>query len=235
MIMTKPISWSSLPHGEQALATLSPYIAEQVTQVFGYHFLKLGALSSEVDTSKSSIAHQFSIVETGDATVNAAYTHLPLQKRSVDCVLSALLLEFESNPYRVLREISRVLISGGHLILIGCNPISPLSLGKVSPKHRQQCPWNGRFFTAHRVRDWLEVLGYQVIEQKKLVYHSLVGKFNDNSLLQQWMKNWLPFSGAFYVITAKKVECPLTPSKASKKKRATNWSTAPSAGRVNRS
>ncbi|RLV61197.1 class I SAM-dependent methyltransferase [Parashewanella curva] len=234
MITSKPKSWLELPSGEQALRSLCPYINEQMSQVFGYHLLKLGALSSELDTKKSSIAHHFSIVEKGNASLLADYTHLPLQKRSIDCVLAALLLEFETNPYRVLREVSRVLISGGHLILVGCNPLSPLLVGKASPKHRQLYPWNGRFFTAHRVRDWLEVLGYQVIDQKKEVYHPLIGKFSDNSLWQQWMRNWLPFSGSFYVIIAKKVECPLTPSKAWKKQRATNWSTAPSAGRVNR-
>ncbi|MGB0894710.1 MAG: class I SAM-dependent methyltransferase [Parashewanella sp.] len=232
MTKFKPTTWEQLPHGDVVKETIEQQLACSLSQAFGYHLLKLGPLSAAMNTHTSSIDHQFSLSETPLAHVLADYTHLPIANHSIDCVLANLLLEFETNPFKVLREINRVMIAGGHLIIVGCNPISSLAIGKFLPRKRHGFPWSGRFFSPERVRDWLEVLGFQVIEQKRIIYHSLLGNYADNTFLQSWMHSWLPFMGSFYVINARKIECPLTPSHIWKKKRAPNWSTAPIAGRT---
>ncbi|MCL1078674.1 SAM-dependent methyltransferase [Parashewanella spongiae] len=228
----KPKSWSAIPNGDDVKNALNESISKMMPSMFGYHLAKLGTLAADFDTSDSPIIHQFSVKEVEPSNIIADFTHLPFEKKSIDCVISVLLLEFERNPFRILREINRVLISGGHLVIVGCNPLSSMVLGKMLPNKKQKFPWSGQFFSAHRVKDWLEVLGYQVLEEKRLVYHPLIGRYCENSLWQSWMESLLPFSGSFYVINAKKIECPLTPSRAWKRKRARNWSTAPTAGRI---
>ena len=230
-MLNKPNSWTELPHGEFIKQAIEYRLEFMLSQAFGYHLLKVGRLSSELNTLPSKIPNQFSLSDRPLAHLLCDYTHLPIETSTIDSIVCSLLLEYEANPFRVLREINRIQVSGGHLYIIGCNPISFLNIGKIIPQRRNEYPWNGRFFTSHRVRDWLEVLGYQIIEEKKTVFHPLIGKYYEDSLWQTLIENWMPFIGSFYIINAKKVECPLTPSKAWRKKRAPNWATAPSAGR----
>lgn len=65
----------------------------------------------------------------------------------------SMLLEFETDPYKLLRETDRVLISGGYLFIIGFNPLSPAFMGKLLPRYQQKLPWSGRFyaFTGERL------------------------------------------------------------------------------------
>ncbi|RYV01568.1 methyltransferase type 11 [Shewanella sp. OPT22] len=230
----KPNSWIELPHGELLKQNIEQALSPMLSQSFGYHLLKIGRLSTEINTHHSSIPNQLSLSDKPLAHAICEYTHLPIETSSIDSIVCSLLLEYEANPFKILREINRIQVSGGHLYLIGCNPMSMLSFGKLVPKRKHAYPWNGRFFTSHRVRDWLEVLGYQVVEEKKAIYHPLIGKYSDYSLWQNMLEDWIPQVGSFYILNAKKLECPLTPSKAWKKKRAPNWATAPSAGRVPR-
>ena len=233
-MQNKPKSWTELPNGEAVKAIVEQGLQPMLNQAFGYHLLKIGRLSAEIDTCSSPIPNQFSLSDKPLAHALCEYTHLPIETSSVDSIVCALLLEYEANPFRILREINRIQVSGGHLFIIGCNPLSLLSLGKVVPNKKNKYPWNGRFFTSHRVRDWLEVLGYQIVDEKREVYHPLMGKYSDYSFWQNSLATWVPQIGSFYIISAKKVECPLTPSKAWKKKRAPNWAPAPTAGRIPR-
>ena len=233
-MQNKPNSWNDIPYGTAAKSIVENCLESMLEQAFGYHLLKVGRLSTELNTSSSPISNQFSMSDEPSADLLCDYTHLPIENSTIDAIVCSILFEYEANPFKVLREINRIQVSGGHLYIVGCNPLSMLSLGKAIPNKKNDYPWNGRFFTSHRVRDWLEVLGYQVIEEERVIYHPLLGKYSETSLWQNIMKSCMPQFGSFYIINAKKVECPLTPSKAWKKKRAPNWAAAPTAGRVSR-
>ncbi|MGL6124418.1 MAG: class I SAM-dependent methyltransferase [Shewanella sp.] len=227
----KPEQWSDLPNGEALQQAVTKQLENWWPRVFGYHLLKLGPLSAQLSSMTSPVAHHFSLSHTKGGAIEGDFCHLPLQNGVIDAVVMSLLLEFEPDPYRILRETDRVLIAGGYLFIVGFNPLSPVFLGKLWPKYQDCLPWNGRFFMPSRVRDWLGLLGYQVVGDERLIYHPLMGNFNQGRFFQQSLASWLPSAGSLYLIVARKLESPLTPIRDKRKVRQTKWATAPSAGR----
>lgn len=228
----KPEQWDDLPNGPALQQAVADKLADWWPRVFGYHLLKLGPLSADLSSMASPVAHHFSLCSEPNASLIGDFCHLPLRNGVIDAVLMILLLEFEADPYRILRETDRVLIAGGYLFIVGLNPLSPVFLGKLWPKYQDKLPWCGRFFMPSRVRDWLGLLGYQVVSDERLVYHPLIGEFNEGRFMQQTLASWLPSAGSLYLIVARKLESPLTPIRDKRKVRQPNWTTAPSAGRT---
>jgi hypothetical protein len=123
-------------------------------------------------------------------------------------------------------------VSGGYVFIIGFNPISPTFIGKLLPKYQTQIPWNGQFFMPSRVKDWMGLLGYQVLADERMVYHHLLTEPSSSTYWQKMMAKWLPSTGSLYLIVARKLACPLTPTREKQKITAKGWSTAPTAGRT---
>lgn len=228
----KPQKWQDLPNGAWLQEAVEDKLASWWPKVFGYHLLSMGPLSASLEKPNLPIGREFSMVQEGDASLIGSYCNLPVQNGVIDAAVCSLLLDFESDPYRVLRETDRVLISGGYLFIIGFNPLSPAFIGKMLPKYQEQLPWCGRFFTPARVKDWVGLLGYQVIGDERLVYHHLLSDIDDESIWQHALQAWLPGSGSVYIIVARKLDTPLTPIVDKQRARQRNWSTAPTAGRT---
>jgi SAM-dependent methyltransferase len=229
--LPRPGSWSDIPSGDLLRQSATEALAPWWPRLFGYHLLKMGPLAAQIEAGASPIAHHFSLFDDAAAQLRGDFLQLPLQNASVDAVLMSLLLEFEDNPYRVLRETDRVLIAGGYLFIVGVNPLSPAFLGKLLPKYQQQLPWSGHFFLPSRVKDWLGLLGYQIVCDERRVYHSLLGKVARHSLWQQGLEAWLPGAGCLYIIGGRKLESPLTPIQEKRPLRQGNWAPAPTVGR----
>ncbi|PKG59278.1 methyltransferase type 11 [Shewanella sp. Choline-02u-19] len=231
-IPLKPYHWSELPNGAVIRESIEEALFPWWPRVFGYYMLSLGPLSAKLDKTGVGVSCQYSLFDEPEADIVADYSQLPIQNACVDAVVMNFLLEFEADPYRLLREVDRVLISGGYLIIVGFNPLSSMFLGKVLPKHQQEIPWNGRFFMPSRVKDWLGLLGYQVVADERLLHHHLLNEVKSDSIWSHALKSWLPSTGSLYVLVARKLETPLTPMRSKRKVKQPNWSTAPSAGRT---
>ncbi len=95
----------------------------------------------------------------GDCVSHAS--SLALQAQSVDAVLLPHTLEFEPEPHAVLREVERVLVGQGHVLILGFAPYSTWALRH----HVSQAgfpPGLRQFLSAKRLRDWLSLLGFEV-------------------------------------------------------------------------
>ena len=86
---------------------------------------------------------------------------MPVGSDSIDIVFLPHVIEFVDDPYAILRESERVLVPEGHVIVAGYNALG--LMGAWNLLHRRGAPWNGRFYTASRVRDWLSVLGFDTV------------------------------------------------------------------------
>jgi SAM-dependent methyltransferase len=92
---------------------------------------------------------------------------LPFESKSVDACLLAHCLAWSSDPHRILREVDRVLIDDGWIIISGFNPFSVLGIGKLIPGIHKRVPWNSRMFTQMRLMDWLSLLNYEVVQRTR--------------------------------------------------------------------
>ncbi len=84
---------------------------------------------------------------------------LPLASGSVDVVVLIHQLEFAERPHQIIREAARVLAPEGHLLVVGFNPMSLWGLRRLLTTGRREPPWTGRYLSALRVGDWMQLLG----------------------------------------------------------------------------
>lgn len=213
-----PTSWRNLPSGELIVANINQTLASWWPKFFGYHLLKIGALSGEIDSADSPIKHQLTLtnkLDSGDLV--AEIDDLPLLEHSVDVCVLAHALEFSLDPHHVVREANRVLIPNGYLVITGFNPFSLVGLNQFIPYRRNQTPWNERLFSPMRVKDWLHLMGFEIQLDQRFLHSTLSGKIAPGVLRNHWENiaaRCFPSLGSVYVIVAKKRLLPLTPIKA---------------------
>ena len=219
-----PQSWLDLPNGQLILDEINNVIEPWCAKFFGYHLLKIGSLSCAVNTQTSPINHQVSLSHlSGAEDIVADMDDLPLLKHSVDVCILSHALEFSLDPHHVVREANRVLIPDGYLVLTGFNPFSLAGLNKINPLHCRKTPWNERFFTPMRVKDWLHLMGYEILADERRLHSTLTGKVNQGKMVHHWRdfaQHFLSGIGSIYIIIAKKRVLPLTPIKPKWKMRA---------------
>jgi len=220
-----PKSWQDLPNGSTILSAIEEKLQPWWQKFFGYHLLKIGALSYEISCQMSPIKHQIScssnrsIAEhqaNGKTDIVGDLDDLPLLEHSVDVCLLSHTLEFSLDPHHVIREANRVLIPNGYLIITGFNPLSLAGLNRAIPYRRKQTPWNEHFFSPMRVKDWLHLMGFEILADERCIHSSLSGKISEHGMANYWNKfasKYLTSLGSIYIIIAKKRVLPLTPIK----------------------
>lgn len=211
-----PYTWDQFAHGEWACAHIQMRLDEWLPRLFGYHMLKLGGLSCELVSEQCSIQHQVLLDKLNPLrNVEADSYELPFVDKAFDTCLLANQLDYMDDPHRLLREIDRVMIDDGYLIISGVNPCSLMGLGRLIPWRKNTLPWSGRMFSPLRVRDWLSVLNYEVMEM------SCFGLFpaSRHRMCCVWFENTfsdlIPALGGLYFIVARKRAYPLKPIKSS--------------------
>ena len=212
-----PESWQELSNGEEILFAINTSLAAWWPRLFGYHLLKIGDLSGDIASHNCAIKHQVTISPNrGDNHVVGAIDDLPFVKHAVDVCVLAHALEFTSDPHHLVREASRVVIPNGYLIITGFNAFSLAGMNRYIPFRRQRSPWNERFFSPMRVKDWLHLLGFEILQDSRVIHHSLACEMGHSTLSKKWQslaRYVFPSLGSVYVIVAKKREWPLTPIK----------------------
>ncbi|HBV40548.1 MAG TPA: SAM-dependent methyltransferase [Erwinia sp.] len=222
-----PYSWAEIPWGDYYRDALTRHLQPCLDRLYGFHLLKIGSLSAEIDTASCAISHQVNVGLHGeDLQVLADPGSLPFESKSVDACLLAHSLAWSSDPHRVLREVDRVLIDDGWMIISGFNLFSVLGTGKLIPGLRQRVPWNSRMFTQTRLMDWLSLLNYEVVQRSRfqvLPWNKQGGKV---------ISTHLPALGCLSIIVARKRTFPLTMNPA--KKAAAQRRLAPAVGATSR-
>ena len=164
-----PYSWSNVTNGEWAAQLLQARIDEWCPKLFGYHMLKLGGLSAELTSHHCNIQHQISVDKFSSyRNVEAESFELPFVEKSFDACLLIHQLDYSTDPHRLLREVDRITVDDGYLLLSGNNPLSVTGFCGLLPWNRNKAPWNGRMYLSSRVIDWLRLLNYEVIYHETL-------------------------------------------------------------------
>lgn len=160
--------WYGTPAGAYSRSCDFALASAVLPDLFGYHFVQVGQTVDQgaelADFSR--ISHRVIVDVDGQETSRGSLVScadaLPLLANSVDVLVLPHTLEFCPNPQGILREAERVLIGEGHLLILGFNPWSLYGLCRQALAWRGGAPWSGHFFSPHRLRDWLGVLGLVV-------------------------------------------------------------------------
>ncbi len=168
---TKPVSlhdWMDTPLGGYVLGREQAWLDEITPDIFGYYALQLGL--PQVDLLRESrIAHRYRIDPSRGADLPARFAELPIATHTVDLAVLPHVLEFAEDPHDILREIDRVMIPEGRLIIIGFNPWSLFGVRRALGR-ADAVPWDGRFVSLIRIKDWLSLLGFDVADAHLACY-----------------------------------------------------------------
>ena len=193
-------------------------LERRLAKLFGYYLVQIGAPDPMLDLLRYSPAKSKLILDLTEAglSLQADPRYLPLASDSVDGVVMHHALDFAIDPHRMLREVERILIPEGKLLIIGFNPWSLWGGRRLFHVRGHQPPWSGHFFPVKRVSDWLLLLGFDLLSVDYLNFRP---PLQNQTLMQRLAfletlgdKAW-PLLGGVYVLEAVKRTLTLTPIK----------------------
>jgi SAM-dependent methyltransferase len=152
--------WFVTEQGNYVLAREQAFFDRTVSDIFGYNALQLG-LPEHDFLRGSRVPLRFSAGNQAGNDVRLCCTELPFATASIDLALLPHVLEFAEHPHQILREVERVLMPEGSLVISGFNPRSLWGLHRALGR-RQGYPWSGHFISLPRLKDWLALLGFEV-------------------------------------------------------------------------
>lgn len=160
--------WLSSAQGDYVLKREQDYFDNTIEDIFGFNALQLGMSDLPfLRSSRMPLRIRGDEAEKGD--VRLCHEELPFACESVDLLLLPHVLEFAENPHQILREVERVMMPEGNLLISGFNPYSLWGLRRKLGS-QQGYPWQGDFIALKRLKDWLALLGFVVVEARFTVY-----------------------------------------------------------------
>lgn len=211
-------TWLASPMGEYVRAWEQQHLDRITADIFGFHALQIGL--PQVNTLNANrMPYHWGCVTALPASedrqkglslvVTEDFTNLPFASQSVDLVVLPHVLEFAAEPHQVLREVERILMPEGQVIICGFNPASLWGA-------RQACsrlfasdflPPSSGFISMLRMRDWLKLLNMEVDKGH-------FGCYAPALRTQKWLQHfdfmekageqWWPYFGAVYMVRAVK-------------------------------
>lgn len=139
-------------------------------------------------------------------TLSFDFEALPFESESIDLIVLPHVLEFSSDPHQILREVERVLIPEGHVIISGFNPLS-LWGGRqmMSSMVGAFLPEPTELIRLTRLSDWLKLMGMEV-NRGHFGCYAFPNLRKKQLLAPAWLEKagnrWWPNFGAVYIIQA---------------------------------
>jgi len=224
--------WFQTPPGRYLLTWEQSQFDQAVADLFGYHALQLGV--AEIDGLRANrMSHRWlalpQLPDEATANPNVAMpmpavsprialisdsTALPFSANSLDLVLLPHTLELSLDPHATLREVERVLVPEGRVVICGFNPASLWGLRQRRAQLYKKLgfgqlflPESGDFLSYWRLRDWLRLLSFEVESSRFGIYRP---GMRDETWLERfrWLDSlgdrWWPIFGAAYFMVAVK-------------------------------
>ena len=226
--------WES-PLGAQTLALEATALTPFVRRLHGDTILWAGVHAESANALQHCMVRNTVFLQQspqcgkGDIpSVAADLEALPFKANSLDGVVLHHALENTSDCRVALREITRVLMPGGRVVICGFNPFSLVGLRRLYARVIDDSLSDNRMLNPMRLFDWLTLLGYE-LDVKPLYYgyglpvRALV-KTIDEPLLEKYDQgnsktiHSIPF-GCLLIVSAVKQAIPLKPQRLTKKER----------------
>src|SRR5690606_19653737 len=137
---------------------------------------------------------------------------------SVDVMILHHVLEFSLHPHQILKEVNRVLIPRGHVIIVCFNPFSLMGLWReVASRFSRGAQWRYHALTKWRLQDWFKFLDLHKTQITDTFYRPPFGSpllLNRFSFLEGLGKKLHLPTGGSYVMVARKDVNAVTPIRA---------------------
>ncbi len=186
-----------------------------VGDLFGFHALQLGFEQLQ-GLRANRMPHQWLALSSENALASIAtdFRALPFAEQSLDLIILPHTLEIYPDPHATLREVERVLVPEGRVIIAGLNPLSLWGARVIRERFYARLGSTNNFMPIHseligpqRMKDWLTLLGFEVERGGFGLYKP---SFESPGWLSSlnWMElagnRWWPILGSAYILTAVK-------------------------------
>jgi SAM-dependent methyltransferase len=207
--------WLDTPVGTYVRAWQQARLDMLTADIFGFNAVQIGlpeinALQANRMPNKWLTDTQLPVATEGmqsPIVVVHDFAELPFASQSLDLVVLPHVLEFAEEPHQVLREVERVLIPEGQVIICGFNPASMWGLRQVAGRltGAHFLPQDGEFISFPRLKDWLKLLNMEV-------NRGHFGCYSPPCMTEKWLTRfafmeragdkWWPYLGAVYIVQA---------------------------------
>jgi SAM-dependent methyltransferase len=217
--------WLLTPLGRYLKEWEQPELDRAVVDIFGYHAVQLD--SPEINgLATNRMPHRWHILSSfeplqtneGQPSIScdlfADATALPFEAASLDLAVLPHTLELCQDPHATLREVERVLVPEGHLVITGMNPVSLWGWHQRRSALYQRFGWGrgnsgvvGQLIGYRRMRDWLRLLGFEVQVSRFGCWRPAVQStrwLSRFAWMDRWGSRWWPILGGAYILVAVK-------------------------------
>ena len=238
--------WLTTPAGAYVLQWEQAHLDTAVVDLFGFHALQLGLPELQALRANRmphrwvASEHHLPAVDAPDAprpqadallgeapkpaptpriaiALHCDFDALPFDTNSLDLVVLPHALELARDPHLALREVERVLVPEGRIVIVGFNPTSLWGLRQHLGRWRKRLvpssqrglflPSAGEFLGYRRLRDWLRLLSFEVEDGRFGCYRPPFASLKWLSRFA-WAdrvgERWWPVFGAVYFVVAVK-------------------------------
>ncbi len=211
--------WFETPPGRYLAQWEQQTLDQAVVDLFGYHAVQLGLPIVDALRANRMPHRWLALAPDEDAAgrtphLRSAYDALPFDAASLDLVVLSHALELSPDPHATLREVERVLVPEGRVVITAFNPASLWGLRQRRAHVYRRLgigqlylPEAGEFLAWRRLRDWLRLLDFEVESHR-------FGCWRPALSAEAWLKRfdwmdalgerWWPFFGAAHCIVAVK-------------------------------
>ena len=197
--------WLTSPQGKYVFDWECARLDLVVADIFGFNAVQVGLPAFDFLRCNRMPWRKRCHAEAGEqVAVRAHPGELPFHSASIDLVVLPHVLEFAEHPHQVLREVERVLVPEGSVVITGFNPYSLWGLRRRLTR-RGDFPWSGQYLSVPRLKDWLKLLG---METQAGAFGCYAPAVSDERWLQRWAfmdkagDRWWPFAGGVFMIQA---------------------------------
>lgn len=185
--------------------------------IFGYHALLYSRIAQTLNSENINLRKSMVISNSLEgADLVCQYEELPIASDCIDLVVLPGILQQSQNPHQILREVERVLIPEGHIVLLIGNPLSGHSIKNRMINFLAGQKAKPRAIGRFRINDWFGLLGFEVISEIPVC-------ITDQKIQQESRYSWLKkiskisceYFAGYYIIVAKKKVSTMTPIRPS--------------------
>lgn len=216
--------WIQSPAGQYLLDWELKQLDEVVVDIFGYHALQMGLPELEA-LQANRMPHRWTATQDATQTSSAGvrraavcfdFSTIPFPANSLDLVILPHTLEWTSDPHATLREVERVLVPEGKVVICSLNPVSLWGFRHQRGQIYRMCnalsgylPEHSKLISYWRLRDWLRLLSFEVEVGRFGCYRPALQSLQ---WLTRWKwldrfgaRFWPIFGAAYFVVAVKRV------------------------------
>ena len=202
--------WSLGQPGQRVTEGARAAVGDFARHLFGYELLQVGELGGDLEhLSLSPVRRKTLVTLRQDAAAGGVIVsepeRLPVAPDSIDAMILAFTLDCADDPHQVLREVERVLIAEGRVIVVGFNPFSLWGVWRLFHRWRGQVPWCGHFLSYRRINDWLALMGFDVERMEVFEFRPPMRSARLASIERMGHKVWPMLAGVYVVQAVKRV------------------------------